>query len=82
MSIFHKYLNPLYGFDILKHLVYDVYLTILNVVKNQLVQALNLEMLNKTELDKQIGNFPWNDEFKGERKAKTQFLKIRYYEST
>ena len=55
LSIFHKYLNPLYGFDILNHLVYDVYHTIpLNVVKNQLVRALNLEMLDKTELVKYI----------------------------
>ena len=71
LSIFHKYLNPLYGFDILNHLVYDVYHTIpLNVVKNQLVRALNLEMLDKTELDKQIGNFPWTDEFKDGRLPK------------
>ena len=36
ISILHKYLHPLYGFDICKHLVYDVFHTVcLNVVKNQ-----------------------------------------------
>ena len=68
LSIFHKYLYPLYGFDILNHLVYDVYHTIpLNVVKNQIVRALDLEMLDKAGLDKQIENFPWTGEFKDGR---------------
>lgn len=68
LSIFHKYLYPLYGFDILNHLVYDVYHTIpLNVVKNQVVRALDLEMLDKAKLDKQIENFPWTGEFKDGR---------------
>ena len=71
MSIFHKYLFPLYGFDILNHLVYDVYHTIpLNVVKNQLVRVWDLEMIDKTELDKQIANFPWPGEFKDGRLPK------------
>lgn len=60
-----------YGFDILNHLFYDAYLTIaLNVVKNQLSRALELEMLDRTELDKQIGNFPWTGEFKDGRLPK------------
>ena len=64
----HKYLYPLYGFDILNHLVYDVYHTIpLNVIKNQIVRALDLEMLDKAGLDKQIENFPWTGEFKDGR---------------
>ena len=71
LSLFHKYLYPLYGFDILNHFVYDVFHTIpLNVVKNQLSRALELEMLDKTELDKQIGNFPWTGEFKDGRLPK------------
>lgn len=54
-----------------KDFVYDVYHTIpLNVVKNQLSRALELEMLDKTELDKQIGNFPWTGEFKDGRLPK------------
>jgi len=68
LSIFHKYVYPLYGFDILNHLVYDVYHTVpLNVVKNQVVRALDLEMLDKAKLDKQIENFPWTSEFKDGR---------------
>jgi hypothetical protein len=71
MSIFHKYLYPLYGFDILYHLVYDVYHTIpLNVVKNQFVRALDLELLDKTKLDEQIQSFPWTQEFKNGRLPK------------
>lgn len=71
ISIFHKYLYPLYGFDILHHLVYDVYHTIpLNVVKNQFVRALDLEMLDKIKLDEQIQNFPWTREFKDGRLPK------------
>lgn len=36
-SILHKYLYPLYGYHILKHMVFDVLITIcLNVVKSQL----------------------------------------------
>ena len=71
LSLFHKYLYKLYGFDILNHLFYDAYHTIaLNVVKNQLSRALELEMLDKTGLDKQIGNFPWTGELKDGRLTK------------
>ena len=72
LSLFHKYLYNLYGFDILNHLFYDAYHTIaLNVVKNQLSRALELEMLDKTGLDKQIGNFPWTGELKRWQTYKT-----------
>lgn len=55
----------------MNHLFYDAYHTIaLNVVKNQLSRALELEMLDKTELDKQIGNFPWTGELKDDRLTK------------
>ena len=71
LSLFHKYLYNLYGFDILNHLFYDAYHTIaLNVVKNQLSRALELEMLDKTGLDKQICNFPWTGELKDGRLTK------------
>lgn len=40
------------------------------MVKNQLIRALDLEMLDKTELDKQIENFPWTGEFKDGRLPK------------
>ena len=45
------------------------------MVKNQLSRALELEMLDKTELDKQIANFPWTGEFKDGRLPKQQ-LKV------
>ena len=55
----------------MNHLFYDAYHTIaLNVVKNQLSRALELEMLDKTELDKQICNFPWTGELKDGRLTK------------
>ena len=55
----------------MNHLFYDAYHTIaLNVVKNQLSRALELEMLDKTGLDKQIGNFPWTGELKDGRLTK------------
>lgn len=36
----------------------------LDVGKNQVGEALDLEMLDKAKLDKQIENFPWTGEFK------------------
>jgi len=58
-SILHKYLYPLYGFDILKHLVFDVFHTVcLNVVKNQLERILELKLLDPSYLDDQAENFP------------------------
>ena len=39
----------------------------LNFVKNQVVRALDLEMLDKAKLDKQIENIPWTGEFKDGR---------------
>lgn len=35
----------------------------LDVGKNQVSKALDLEMLDKAKLDKQIENFPWTGEF-------------------
>lgn len=63
-----KYLYPLYGFNILYHLVYEVFHTVpLNIVKNQLGRTLDLVMINKINLDEQIQNFPWTHEFKDGR---------------
>ena len=37
MSLFHSYLNPLYGFELLTDLVFDIFHTVpLNVVKDVL----------------------------------------------
>ena len=68
ISILHKYLYPLFGFDILHHLVYDVFHTVcLNVVKNQTERLLELELVNKAFLDEQIKHFPWTPELKNGR---------------
>ena len=65
VSILHKYMNPLYGFDVCKHLVYDIFHTVfLNVVKNQAERLLELEMVDKSYLDKQIRYFPWPKQLK------------------
>ena len=67
-SILHKYLYPLYGFDILKHMVIDVFHTIcLNVVKNQLERILELKLIDPSYLDDQVENFPWTQELKAGR---------------
>ena len=64
-SLLHKYLYPLYGFDILHHMVFDVFHTIpLNLCKNQVQRLLELEQLDKTYLDEQIHSFPWTSELK------------------
>lgn len=61
-------MHPLYGFDICKHLVYDVFHTVcLNVVKNQAERLVDLEMVDKKYLDKQIKHFPWPQEPKNGR---------------
>ena len=67
-SIRHKYLYPLYGFDILKHMVCDVSHTIcLNVVKNRLERILELKLIDPSYLDDQVANFPWTHELKSGR---------------
>jgi hypothetical protein len=67
-SILHKYLYPLYGFDILHHMVFDVFHTVpLNLCKNQVQRLFDLEMVDSIYLDKQIQNFPWTTELKNGR---------------
>ena len=71
ISILHKYLYPLYKFDICKHPLYDVFHTIcLNVVKNQAERIIDLEMVDKEYLDEQIKVFPWPSELKSGRVPK------------
>lgn len=68
ISILHKYLYPLYGFDILKHMVFDVFHTIcLGDVKNQLERILELKLIDPSYLDDQVENFPWTQELKAGR---------------
>lgn len=72
ISLLHKYLYPLYSFDILKDLTFDVFHTVcLNVVKSQAERILDLELVDKKSLDKEIINFPWPRELKCGRLPKT-----------
>ena len=68
MSLLHKYLFPLYGFNILRDMVYDIFHTLpLNVVKNQLTYLLDNEIIHPEELDEALRNFPWTRELKAGR---------------
>ena len=67
-SILHKYLYPLYGFNILKHLVYDSFHTVcLNVVKNQLSWLLENKKVDIEILERRLRSCPWNHEMKDGR---------------
>ena len=64
-SVLHKYLPPLYGFDILQHMVFDVFHTVLlNLFKNQIQRMLELELLDTTYLDEKLKTFPWTHKLK------------------
>jgi hypothetical protein len=59
VSLLHKYLYPLYGFDILQDLTFDIFRTVcLNVVKSQAERLLDKQLIKKNYLDKEIKNFP------------------------
>jgi len=67
-SILHQYLYPLYGFDILNHMVFDVFHTVpLNLCKNQMQRLIDLELVDITYLDAQLQKFPWTRELKNGR---------------
>ena len=67
-SVFHRYLYPLYGFDILQHMVIDVFHTVLlNLCKNQTQRMLELELIDITYLDEKLKSFPWTNELKNGR---------------
>ena len=67
-SVFHRYLYPLYGFDILQHIVIDVFHTVLlNLCKNQTQRMLELELIDITYLDEKLKSFPWTNELKNGR---------------
>ena len=68
MSLLHKYLFPLYEFNILRDMVYDIFHTLpLNVVKSQLTYLLDNEIIHPEELDEALRNFPWTRELKAGR---------------
>lgn len=67
-SILRRYLYPLYGFDILHHMVYDIFHTVpLNLCKNQVVRMVQLELIDTSYLDEQIKTFPWTTELRNGR---------------
>lgn len=68
ISILHKYLYPLYKFDVLHHTIIDVFHTVpLNLCKNQMQRLLELELLDNSYLDDEIKTFPWDAENKNGR---------------
>lgn len=67
MSLFHSYLNPLYGFDIVTDFVFDVFRKVLlDVVKNGLEALISNECFDLTKFD-QLSEFPWPLELKDGR---------------
>ena len=67
-SVLHKYLHPLYGFDILQHMVFDVFHTVLlNLCKSQIQRMLELELIDTGHLDEKLKTFPWTQELKSGR---------------
>ena len=68
MSLFHSYLNPLYGFDVLTDFVFDVFHTVpLNVVKNVLEALISNECFDLIKFDQLLSEFPWPPELKDGR---------------
>jgi len=68
VSLLHKYLYPLYGFNVLKHLVIDVFHTIpLNLIKNLLNALVSNDLINIKEVDELLMKFPWTSELKNGR---------------
>ena len=59
LSILHR-LNSLYGFDVIRDLVFDVMHNLpLNIVRCSLKQSIADEKLDAKEVDERLANFPW-----------------------
>ena len=68
VSILHKYLFPLYGFDVLRDLVFDVFHTVpLNVVKNMLNFVLSKGICKTEDIDNLLKTFPRTSELRNGR---------------
>ena len=68
LSLLHQYLFPLYGFDVLRDTVFDIFHTLpLNVVKNELAYMLDQEIIHPADLDNALQTFPWTRELKDGR---------------
>ena len=65
MSLFHSYLNPFCGFDVLADFVFDVFYTFpLYVIKNVLEALISNECFNLITFDQLLSEFPWPPELK------------------
>ena len=59
LSILHR-LNSLYGFDVIRDIVFDVMHNLpLNIVGCSLKQLIAEEKLDAKEVDERLANFPW-----------------------
>ena len=59
LSCLHR-LHSLYGFDVCQDLVFDMmHNLLLNVVKHHLKCLLDLELVQHTDLEKQLNLMPW-----------------------
>ena len=59
LSILHR-LNSLYGFDVIRDIVFDVIYNLpLNIVGCSLKQLIAEEKLDAKEVDERLANFPW-----------------------
>ena len=57
-------LHPLYGFDVIKDLVYDIHHNLpLNVIKNQVDRLVETGILNSKQVEQRMQQIPWSHEF-------------------
>ena len=64
ISVLHQ-LHALYGFDILKDLVYDIHhLLPLNLIKNQIDRFVEEGLLNPKDVERKLRTFPWTSDLK------------------
>jgi len=67
LSILHQ-LYPLYGFNVLKDLVYDIHHALpLNVIKNQIDRFVEEGILDPKKVEKRLESVPWTSELKDGR---------------
>lgn len=63
LSVLHE-LHPLYGFDVIRDLVYDIHHNLpLNVIKNQVDRLVETGILNSKQVEQRMQQIPWSREF-------------------
>lgn len=63
VSVLHE-LHSLYGFDVIRDLVYDVHHNLpLNVIKNQIDRLIDNGILNPKQVEQRLQKIPWTNEF-------------------